>query len=465
MLSEVYIPETITVHLGPPNSDAENVSIPFTNYLKNVASSEIYPTWPDAALRANIYAIISFALNRIFTEWYPSRGYNFDITNSTQYDQKYIHGRDIFENISVIVDEIFNTYIRRQGFIEPLFAAFCDGYNVVCDGLSQWGTVDLAQQGLGAFDILQHYYGDDIELVEAPVRMRTPSYPGKPLKLGDASNDVATIQIQLNRISRNYPAIPKIPGITGIYDGFTEAAVKEFQSIFNLPVTGIVDQATWYKIAYIYTSVTHLAELISEGLTIKELRTPFSKTLQFGLQAPEVEVLQYMLSVIGSYYSALSCLKDLPATGYFGEKTENAVKEFQKVFGFPQTGIVDLPLWNKINEAYIGIVESVPFDLVNLIPLFQGDILTEGMRGNAIKRLQEYLSFISQTYPDIPPVEPTGYFGPQTKASVIAFQNHFGIPPRGVVASITWDKVASVYSDLKYGMDRRVQQFPGFTIT
>ena len=172
-----------------------------------------------------------------------------------------------------------------------------------------------------------------------------------------------------------------------------------------------------------------------------------------------------MLSVIGSYYSALSSLKNLPATGYFGEKTENAVKEFQKVFGFPQTGIVDLPLWNKINEAYIGIVESVPFDLVNLIPLFQGDILTEGMRGNAIKRLQEYLSFISQTYPDIPPVEPTGYFGPQTKASVIAFQNHFGIPPRGVVASITWDKVASVYSDLKYGMDRRVQQFPGFTIT
>ena len=172
-----------------------------------------------------------------------------------------------------------------------------------------------------------------------------------------------------------------------------------------------------------------------------------------------------MLSVIGSYYSALSTLKELTPTGYFGEDTEKAVKEFQKVFGFPQTGVVDLPLWNKINEAYIGIVESVPFDLIDVIPLFQGDILTEGMRGDAIQRLQEYLSFINQTYPDIPAVEPTGYFGPQTKAAVIAFQERFGIPPRGVVASITWDKVASVYSDLKYGADRRAQQFPGFTIS
>ena len=465
MLSEVYIPETITVHLGPPDSDAENVTIPFTEYIKNVASSEIFPTWPEASLRANIYAIISFALNRIYTEWYRSRGYNFDITNSTQYDQKYIHGRDIFENISVIVDNIFDNYIRRRGFIEPLFAAFCDGFNVTCDGLSQWGSVELANQGLVPFEILQEYYGDEIDLVTAPVRIPTPSYPGTPLEPGVPANDVATIQIQLNRISRNYPAIPKISEVTGIFDGQTEAAVREFQSIFNLPVTGIVDSATWYKIAYIYTSVTHLAELVSEGIRIEEKRTPFARELKFGLQAPEVEVLQYMLSVIGSYYSALGTLRDVPATGYYGEITETAVKEFQKVFGFPQTGVVDLPLWNTINEAYLGIVEAIPFDLIDLIPVFQGDILSEGMRGDAIRLLQEYLSFINQTYPDIPAVEPTGYFGPLTKASVIAFQERFGIPPRGVVASITWDKVASVYSDLRYGMDRRVQQFPGFTIS
>lgn len=465
MLSEVYIPETITVHLGPPDSDAENVTIPFVDYIKNVASSEIFPTWPDASLRANIYAIISFALNRIFTEWYPSRGYDFDITSSTQFDQKYIHGRDIFENISLIVDNIFEMYIRRQGFVEPLFAAFCDGFQTTCDGLSQWGTVDLAQQGLGPYEILQRYYGEDIDLVEAPVRIPTPSYPGEPLTPGVASNDVALIQIQLNRISRNYPAIPKIPEITGIFDGATETAVREFQSVFSLPVTGIVDQATWYRIAYIYTSVTRLAELISEGLRIEEIRTPFSEVLELGLQAPEVEVLQYMLSVIGSYYSALSSIKDIPLKGYFGSTTERAVKEFQKVFGFPQTGVVDLPVWNAINEAYLGIVDAIPLDLIDLIPIFQGVILSEGMSGDAVALLQEYLSFISKAYPDIPAVEPTGYFGPQTKASVIAFQKHFGIPPRGVVASITWNKIALVYSDLRYGIDRRVQQFPGFIIS
>lgn len=269
MTGTPFIPEQITVHLGTPNSDAENVTVNFPDYIKNVASSEIYPTWPESAIRANIYAIISFVLNRVYTEWYRVKGYNFDITNTTQYDQKYIQGREIFENISQIVDEIFNSYVVRDGRIEPLFTAFCNGTTVTCDGLSQWGTVGLAEQGLTPYEILQYYYGDDINIVDnVSVKTNTPSYPGEEMSLGMASNDIKTIQVQLNRISRNYPAIPKIEPINGIYGGSTERAVREFQKIFNLPETGVVNEATWYKIAYIYISVKKLSELNSEGLRL-----------------------------------------------------------------------------------------------------------------------------------------------------------------------------------------------------
>jgi len=211
------IPETITVHLGPPDSAAENVTVPFADYVKNVASSEIYPTWPENALRANIYAIITYALNRIYTEYYPSRGYNFDITNSTAIDQAFVPNREIYENIGYIVDDIFNDYLVRQGSIQPLFAAFCNGTTSQCEGLSQWGTVSLAERGFTPYRILQNYYGDDINIVEnAPVGFTNESYPGVPLTVGSAGNNVQIIQTELNRISENYPAIPKILDVNGI---------------------------------------------------------------------------------------------------------------------------------------------------------------------------------------------------------------------------------------------------------
>ena len=194
------IPETITVHLGAPDQAAENVTIPFAEYIKNVASSEIYPTWPEAAIRANILAQISFALNRIYTEHYPSQGYDFDITNNTQYDQNFVRNRDIFENISQIVDDIFNDYVVRQGSVEPLFTQYCNGTTSTCDGLSQWGTVDLADQGLIPYEILQYYFGDDINIVfGAPVQGIERSYPGVPLRQGSAGEDVRILQRQLNR--------------------------------------------------------------------------------------------------------------------------------------------------------------------------------------------------------------------------------------------------------------------------
>ena len=241
-----YIPQTITVHLGPPNSDAENVTVSFSDYVKNVASSEIYPTWEPAAIRANVLAIISFALNRVYTEYYPSRGYPFQITSSTAYDQKFIKGRSIFENVGQIVDDVFRDYIRYPGHVEPLAAKFCNGTTSTCDGLSQWGSQALAEQGYNSVDILRHYYGDDIQIVTgAPVKGVQSSYPGTPLRLGDQGQAVIQIQTMLNRISRDYPAIPKIPVVDGIFGANTQAAVRRFQEIFSLVPDGVVGSATW----------------------------------------------------------------------------------------------------------------------------------------------------------------------------------------------------------------------------
>ena len=270
------VPEFITVHLGAPDSAAANVTVSFPDYIKNVASSEVYPTWPENAIRANIYAQISFALNRVYTEHYPSLGYDFDITNSTAYDQSFVNGREIFENISRIVDEIFNSYIRRENSVEPLFASYCNGTTVTCDGLSQWGSVSLAEQGLTPYDILKNYYGDNIELVtDAPIANIEPSLPAGPIKLGYYGNNVRFIQVRLNRISANYPSIPKIQPVDGIYGPETEAAVKEFQRIFNLTQDGIVGPATWYKIQFVFNSVKRLSEIQSEGVLISECRSCF----------------------------------------------------------------------------------------------------------------------------------------------------------------------------------------------
>lgn len=457
-----YIPETITVHLGTPDSNAPNVTVDFASYIKNVASSEIFPTWPESSLRANIYAITSFALNRIYTEWYRSRGYDFDITSTTQYDQKFINGREYFQNISYIVDELFNDYVRRQGSVEPLFTAFCNGTTTTCAGLSQWGTVELANRGMTPYEILQHYYGDDIDIVmDAPVQSTMPSYPGIELKVGSIGNDVKSLQIYLNRISGNYPAIPKIAATDGVFGSDTEEAVRKFQEIFGLEVTGIVSRATWYKITYIYTSVKRIAELDSEGVRFEEIAQQFTEDLRIGMQSIEVSMLQYYLAVIGAYYEAVT---PVDITGYFGEMTENSVKSFQRVFGLPQTGEVDRETRNDLYRAYQGIVESVPPTYTD-VALYPGTVLREGVSGESVKIIQEYLSLINKTYPNIPAVSNTGYFGPLTRQSVTAFQNQFGINPTGIVGAVTWDKIAGVYSDLRYGFDKRPYQNPGYTIT
>ncbi len=457
------IPETITVHLGAPSdSSAQNVTVPFPDYIKNVASSEIFPTWPQSALRANILAQISFALNRIYTEWYPSRGYSFDITNSTAFDQSFVPGRDIFDNISLLVDELFNDYVRREGSVEPYFTQYCNGTTVTCDGLSQWGTVDLAEQGLNSLEILRNYYGDNIELVvDAPIREITPSYPGEPLRLGSASNDVLTKQIQLNRISSNYPAIPKISPVDGVFGTATEEAVLAFQNIFNLNDDGIIGKETWYRIAFIYSGVKRLAELDSEGVSLEEVRKQFSEDLQLGDSGDEVRVIQYFLAVVGTFYETVPVV---PINGEFNEATANAVRQFQNTVGLPQTGVVDETTWNELYSAYRGIIDTITVPENRVAP-YPGTPLVNGSQGEYVMFLQEYLNRIAQTYPAIPTVTPDGVFGPQTEAAVVAFQNTFGLPANGVVGPITWERISSLYEDLAVGAEKQEGQFGGYTMT
>ena len=347
-----YIPREITVHLGPPNSDAENVTVSFVDYVKNVASSEIYPTWEPSALRANIYAIVSFALNRVYTEFYRSRGYNFDITNSTAYDQYFVNGRSIFENISQIVDTQFNDYLRRPGFVEPLAAKFCNGTTAICEGLSQWGSQNLALQGYNPNEILQSYYGDYEIVTNAPIQGITSSYPGTPLRRGTTGPSVVIIQTELNRISQNYPAIPKITPVDGIFGAQTEAAVRKFQEVFNLNVDGIVGPATWYALVRYYVAVTSLAELRSQGQKYYSISWATTDPIELGDRGIKVEHLQYMLSVLAAYIPEIPTLT---IDGIFGPRTRNAVLAAQRRFGLPETGIVNFETWDEIYDQFSGI--------------------------------------------------------------------------------------------------------------
>lgn len=347
-----YVPERITVHLGPPSSDAANVTVSFSDYVKNVASSEIYPTWEESALRANILAIVSFALNRVYTEFYRSRGYDFDITNSTAYDQFFVNGRSYFENVSRIVDELFNDYLRRPSFVEPLAAKFCNGTTVTCEGLSQWGSQNLAQQGYNSTQILRNYYGDVEIVTNAPIRGIVSSYPGTPLRRGSSGPNVVVIQTALNRIAQNYPAIPKVPAVDGIFGSRTEATVRTFQRIFGLAEDGIVGQETWYAIVRLYTAVTSLSELRSLGQQFYNINWAPPGSLTVGDTGEKVRLLQYMLSVLSAH---IPTIPPLTVDGIYGQATRAAVLAAQRRFRLPETGSVGAQTWDAIYDQYSGI--------------------------------------------------------------------------------------------------------------
>ena len=262
VLPNVVVPEFVIVHDGRPSEAAADYRVPYADYIKNVASSEIYSTWPEATILANVLAIMSFTLNRVYTEWYPSKGYPFTITSSTAFDQKFVPGRNIFESISQAVDSVLTNYITRPDIVQPLLTQYCDGQRTSCPGwMTQWGAKELGDQGFSAIQILRYFYGFDITLDSAERVEGVPeSYPGTPIRFGDSGPNVSVIQRQLQRIRQNYPAIPSIAA-DGIFGRGTEAAVRKFQSIFNLTPDGIVGKGTWYRLSQIYTAVTGIAEL------------------------------------------------------------------------------------------------------------------------------------------------------------------------------------------------------------
>lgn len=261
VLSRVVIPEYIIVHDGvPSDSSAPNYYVRYKDYIKNVASSEIYATWPEAAIYANILVIQSFTLNRVYTEWYRGQGYDFTITSSTAYDQKWIYGRNTYENIDRLVDNIFANYLSRPGVRQPIFTSYCDGRRVTCSGLSQWGSKYLGDEGYNAIEIIRYYYGNDMYINSADSIEGVPSsWPGYNLAIGSSGEKVRQIQEQLNRIARNYPALPTLTA-DGIYGQRTADAVRIFQRIFDLPQTGIIDYPTWYEISDIYVGVSQISE-------------------------------------------------------------------------------------------------------------------------------------------------------------------------------------------------------------
>ena len=435
------VPTEITVHIGSPEEAGKTITVPFPEYIKNVASNEIYPSWPADAIKANILAQISFALNRVYNEWYPSLGYNFDITSSPAYDQTFKEDSQFFENISQIVDDIFNNYIVKGDQVQPLFAAYCDGINTTCDGLSQWGSVELARQGLSPTEILKRYYGNDIRIIyNAPVSPNIPSYPGFPFRLGSAGNYVRQLKVQLNRISNNYPAIPKIEEENIFFTTDMEESVKAFQEIFDLPVTGTVDKATWYEVKYLYNAVKKVANLASEGISIEEVQFPYGETLQIGDTGPYIRPLNYLLNFL-SYFDT-----DIPKLNLSGEEFTEDTKEmviaFQTSNNIEANGIVDKNTWNALVTDYNQTKGLIPEEyLYYEDKLYPGIFLSLGMTGDDILNLQNFLYIICEKTHQIPGVRVNGTFDELTEESIKAIQKRYNLPENGVVGPATWQKI------------------------
>ena len=437
------VPNNITVHLGAPDEAVKNITVPFTEYISNVASSELYPTWPKNALIANIYAIISFTMNRIYNEWYPSKGYNFDITSSQMYDQKYIENRGTYENINNIVEEIFNNYIVKGNGIQPYFTRYCDGRVTTCEGLSQWGSVSLANQNKTPLEILKYYYGNDISIkYNAQVGNDTIGYPGYEVSLGNAGNPVLAIQRDLKRIRQNYPAIPEIKDTLGIYNEETENAVKKFQEIFNLPVTGKVDKGTWYKIKYVYTSVKKLSDLYSEGLTEEEATFLYEDEITYGDTGIEVEYIHYFIDALAFLDPDIP---RLPTNSIYSNNTITMVKAFQQKYGLPVTGIFTYADWLVLQDAYNMILKSYPKEYQSYInELYPDYFLVRGMSGEDIKRFQKLLLAICKYDKSIPGVRVNGIFDELTEKSVKKIQQDYGFDINGIVGPLLWKKVVEL---------------------
>ena len=394
-------------------------------------------------MRANIHCQISLALNRIYTEWYPSRGYSFNITNSTSYDQYYVHGRTVFDVMVRLTDDIFNTYLRKTGTVNPYYSEYCDGKSVTCPGLKQWGTVTLAKQGKTPLQILKYYYGSNIEIVRTNNIQAIPqSYPGSPLRQGDSGTAVFTLQRQLNRIAKDYPFIGKLT-VDGVFGPRMASTVKTFQRQFNLTADGVVGRQTWYKISYIYVSVKDLAELTSEGETSSGTLSDGSwggTALRTGSTGSAVEQVQFWLNTLAQYESALPSLS---VDGRYGAATASAVRAFQRRYGLTVDGVVGRETWNAIYNEF----RSIQSD--NGTPnAYPGTALREGASGQNVRLVQFWLKIAHTVYSRLNDLTVDGKFGAATTAAVKRFQTYFGLTSDGVVGRTTWNKLYEVYNDI-----------------
>lgn len=420
-------------------------------YYYHLIKRQLWPVglfcspWPEQALRANIHCQISLALNRIYTEWYPSKGYSFNITNSTSYDQYYVHGRTVFDVMVRLTDDIFNTYIRKTGTVNPYYAEYCDGKSVTCPGLKQWGTVTLANQGRSALSILKYYYGSNIEIIRTNNIQSIPqSYPGSPLRQGSTGAAVFTLQRQLNRITKDYPFLGLLT-VDGIFGRKMTETVKKFQKQFNLTADGVVGRSTWYKISYIYVSVKDLAELTSEGETFSGTLSDGSwnfgsSVLKQGSTGSKVEQMQFWLSTLAQYESSIP---SVTVDGVYGSSTAAAVRAFQRRYGLTVDGIVGRTTWTELYDQF----RSIQSD--NGIPnVYPGTALRQGSSGQNVRLVQFWLKIARTVYSSLNNVTVDGIFGSSTAAAVRRFQTYFGLTSDGVVGRTTWNKLYEVYNDI-----------------
>ena len=395
-------------------------------------------SWPEEALRANIIAQVSLALNRIWTEWYPSRGYSFNITGSPGYDQAYVNGRTVFAVMERLTAELFSTFVQRSGDAEPYFTEYCDGKTVTCPGMKQWGTVDRAREGMNALQILRYYYGSRVQLVTTDNIAAIPSsYPGSPLRRGSTGTNVRILQKQLSRIARDYPSFGK-PAVTGTFDEATENSVKKFQKQFSLTADGVVGRATWNKVSFIYVSVKDLAELTSEGETAEGTQSAGGwpgTVLRRGSTGSSVEQVQFWLSDLAQFDSSLV---RVTVDGSYGATTERAVRAFQQKQSLTADGAVGQRTWNALYTAWV----DAQSDLGGTA--WPGTALRRGAAGMEVRLVQFWLRLAADNYSALRTVTVDGSYGAATVSAVEAFQTLFGLTADGIVGRSTWNKLKEV---------------------
>lgn len=457
MNEEPYIPEYITVHMGAPGTEALNIAAAFPEYIKITAACVIYPKWPESAVRTILYLQISHALFRCMSGWYRRMGYDFDVTCLPAYDLAFVQGHVTFERINRIVDEIFNSCICQKDSCEPFSFHQCEGF---IKPPSCWTAAALAESGMDCPEILQNTLGDDFQIVSGlPVKNAAAPFE-QVLNPGDTGKSVRELQIRLNRISRQYPSVPKINPADGVFGEQTQSALSAFRKLFQLPDGDAVDPAVWHRIAFLYTSAKRLSELHSLDMAVRGLPHGYPGVLRKGDSGRGVRICRVYLTAVGLFYP--TCLP-LKRSDDFDDAMENAVKAFQRSSGLEPDGIIDERTWLRLERAYSGILRCCPLE--GGVPPRPAQPLKQGFFGDDVQSIQQFLTLIASAFPSIPKPSVNGLYGAKMAGVISDFQQEFELPVTGVADKKTWDSICRLYSDLVTGYDKLPGQSPGFTLS